>query len=86
MNSQQLNQKRKQRNVGTMTPIKETLIKQIATVKQLDPRVVRLIADFPLKFSRDKISDPDNLRPIRIRYLGVFQLKNKLLRQEIKKK
>lgn len=56
---------------------KEKLVKQIAKRKGMDERVVRLVADYPLKFVRDKISDGNNIRPIRVRYLGVFALRKK---------
>lgn len=52
----------------------------------LDPRVIRLIIDSPLKFVREKTSDPAEIRPCRVRYLGVFAPKSKLLRGEKVKK
>ena len=54
---------------------KERLVKEIAKRKGMDERVVRLIADYPFKFVRDKISEAKDWRPIRIRYLGMFALK-----------
>lgn len=56
---------------------KDKIVRSIAKRKNMDERVVRLIADYPLKFVRDKISDKTNWRPIRVRYLGVFGLKRK---------
>lgn len=47
----------------------------------VDQRVVRLVADYPLKFSRDRMSDPDDWRAIMIRYFCKFVPKNKILKQ-----
>lgn len=57
--------------------IKDKLVKELAEKYGVDPRIVRLIVDYPIKFSRDKISDPEDMRPIRIRYFGVFLPKTK---------
>jgi len=56
---------------------KEELVKKIAKRKNIDERVVRLVADYPFKFVRDKVSNKTDWRPIRIRYLGIFALKKK---------
>lgn len=40
----------------------------------IDPRIVKTIAQYPFKFVGDCIRDVDELRPIRLRYLGVFDI------------
>jgi len=62
---------------------KERLVKQIAKRKRMDERVVRLVADYPLKFARDRMREFD-WRPVRIRYLGVFTLKHKFRNRFLK--
>jgi len=56
---------------------KDELVKRIAKRKNMDERVVRLIADYPFKFTRDRMSDPADWRAIRIRHFGVFALRLK---------
>ena len=51
---------------------KQALIKKLAKKYKLDPRVVNLIVNYPIKFAKERISDPDDNRPIRIRYLAAF--------------
>ena len=65
--------------------LKENLVKTIAKEVKLDPRIVRLIIDSPIKFWRDKMSNPDEMRPIRIRYFGVASPKSKVIRGEVTK-
>lgn len=65
--------------------LKETLVKTIAKEVKLDPRIVRLIIDSPIKFWRDKMSDPNEIRPVRIRYFGVASPKPKVVRGEVAK-
>jgi hypothetical protein len=50
----------------------EKLIKHISLIKFKDPRVIRTIVNHPMFFAKKKMTDPDDLRPIRIRYFGVF--------------
>jgi hypothetical protein len=38
----------------------------------MDYRVVRLIIDYPIKFAKERISDPEDFRPTRIRYFAAF--------------
>lgn len=52
--------------------IKDELVKRLSQQTKLDPRVVRLIADYPLKFVREHIPIDEDWRPIRVRYLAVF--------------
>ena len=59
---------------------KERLVKQIAKRKGIDPRVVRLVADYPFRFVRDRMKDNEDWRPIRIRYFGIFALRPKFRR------
>jgi len=52
--------------------IKDDKVKKLASKYKLDPRVVRLAVDYPLKFTKEKMSDSEDFRPIRIRYFAVF--------------
>ena len=52
--------------------IKDKLVKQLSKKHGVDPRIVRLVVDYPIKFIRDKIADPEDDRSIRLRYFGVF--------------
>jgi len=52
--------------------IKDELVKKLSQQTKLDPRVVRLVADYPLKFARERMSADEDWRPIRIRYLAAF--------------
>jgi hypothetical protein len=50
----------------------DRILKHIALSKFKDTRVVQAIAYHPLLFAKRKMSDPDDYRPVRIRYFGVF--------------
>lgn len=52
--------------------IKEDTIKKLSKKTNIDSRVVKMIADYPMKFARDRMADAEDDRPIRIRYFGVF--------------
>lgn len=52
-------------------------IRALAKKFNKDPRVIREIVYSPLKFVNRTVSDPVDMRPIRIRYFGVFALKHK---------
>jgi len=52
--------------------IKEKLVERLANKHNLDPRVVRLAVDYPVKFSKAKMSNEEDFRPVRIRYFAVF--------------
>ena len=51
---------------------KEETIKRLARKYNIDPRVVRLVVDYPFKFTKERMADMEDWRPIRIRYLAVF--------------
>jgi len=55
----------------------DRFIRELAKKYNKDPRVIREIVYSPLKFATRIISDPTDMRPIRIRYFGVFALKHK---------
>ena len=68
----------------------DRFIRELAKKYNKDPRVIREIVYSPLKFATRVISDPADVRPIRIRYFGVFTLKhrdakNNLFRDRVKK-
>lgn len=50
----------------------DRIIKHISLIKFKDPRVIQTIVYHPLLFAKHKMADPDDFRPIRIRYFGVF--------------
>ena len=50
----------------------DRIIKHISLIKFKDPRIVQAIAYHPLLFAKRKMTDPDDYRPIRIRYFGTF--------------
>lgn len=64
---------------------REQTIKRIAKDYKLDPRVIKVIVDFPIRFAKYKINDPDNIRPVRVRYFGTFAPKPKLVNGLVKK-
>lgn len=51
------------------------IIKEISLLKNKDARVVQTIAQHPLLFAKHRLADPDDSRPIRIRYFGAFVVK-----------
>lgn len=51
------------------------LIEVLAVKHDVDKRVSKFVAHYPLKYTKRKIEDKDNWRPIRIRYFGIFGLK-----------
>ena len=55
----------------------DRLIKDIAKKYNKDPRVIKEIVFSPIKFTNRVVSDPFDLRPVRVRYFGVFTLKHK---------
>jgi hypothetical protein len=62
--------------------IKEELVTKLSRDKGVDHRVVRLVVDSPLKFSRERMADPDDWRPIMIRYFAKFMPKYNVLEDE----
>jgi len=59
------------------TRYQDSLIIELAKKYNRDPRVIKEIAFSPIKFANRVISDPNDIRPIRVRYFGVFTLKHK---------
>lgn len=55
----------------------QEIVKRIAKEQGLDERVVKLVANYPFYFVRQVMKDPNDLRPIRIKYFGLFVLKNR---------
>lgn len=55
----------------------DRLMRRLAKEHGKDPRVIKEIVNSPIKFANRVISDPWDIRPIRIRYFGVFMLKHK---------
>jgi len=55
----------------------DRFIRELAKKHNKDPRVIREVVYSPLKFASRVVSDPTDMRPIRVRYFGVFALKHK---------
>lgn len=55
----------------------DRLIRKLAKKYNKDPRIIREVVYSPLKFTSRIVSDPVDMRPVRIRYFGVFTLKHK---------
>lgn len=50
----------------------DKIIKHISLLKFKDKRIIEKIVYHPLLFARQKMTDPDDYKPIRIRYFGAF--------------
>jgi hypothetical protein len=50
----------------------DRIIKQLSLLKFKDPRVIQAVAYHPLLFAKKKMVDPDDTKPIRIRYFATF--------------
>jgi len=64
----------------------DRLIKDLAKKYNRDPRVIKEIVYSPIKFANRVISNPTDLRPVRVRYFGVFVLKHKDAKMNMFKK
>lgn len=53
----------------------DDIIRELALKYDKDPRVIKLICYHPLLFAKHVIEDPEDERPIMIRYFGKFVLK-----------
>jgi len=58
-----------------MTTEQDKIIKNISLLKYKDPRIVKEVVYHPIIFAKKIMADPDDYRPIRIRYFGAFVLK-----------
>ena len=54
----------------------DKIIKELSLKHGKDPRIIRQIATFPLKFTKRIMADYNDERPIRIRYFGAFVQKD----------
>ena len=50
----------------------DRIIKHISLIKFKDPRVMQQVVYHPFLFAKHRMADPDDYRPIRIRYFGAF--------------
>jgi hypothetical protein len=55
--------------------IRDNIYTQLAQKYNKDVRFIRRITHHPFDFLHQKITDPDDHRPIRFRYVGVFFVK-----------
>ena len=53
----------------------EEIIKELSLKYNKDKRVIKLICEHPLLFTRHRIEDPNDIRPIMIPYFGKFVFK-----------
>ena len=68
---------------------KDKLVSKLSEQYGIDPRIVRLIVDYPIKFFRRVSSDDTDIRPVRLRYFGAFVPKQKYIEkyeEELSKK
>jgi len=56
--------------------IKDNIEKEISKELDIDRRIVQMVANHPFRFFRDIARNKYEIRPVRIRYFGVFVLKN----------
>jgi hypothetical protein len=64
----------------------DKIIKHISLIKFKDPRIIQSIVYYPFFFAKQKMADPDDYRPIRIRYFGAFvgkYMRNKLMYKKL---
>ena len=54
----------------------DRVILNLAKKYNKDPRVIKEVVYSPIKFANRIVSDPVDIRPIRVRYFGVFTLKH----------
>jgi hypothetical protein len=50
----------------------DRIIKHISLIKFKDPRIIQQVVYHPFLFAKHRMADPDDYRPIRIRYFGAF--------------
>jgi len=50
----------------------DKIIKHISLIKFKDPRIIQQVVYHPILFAKHVMADPDDYRPIRIRYFGAF--------------
>ena len=55
----------------------DRLIRKLAKKYNKDPRIIKELVYSPLKFTSRIVSDPVDMRSVRVRYFGVFTLKHK---------
>ena len=55
--------------------VQDRIINSISLLKFKDKRIIQNIVYHPLLFAKRRMTDPDDERPIRIRYFGVFTQK-----------
>lgn len=55
--------------------IRDNIYTRLAEKYKRDVRFIRRVTHHPFDFLSQTISDPDNHRPVRLRYLGIFYVK-----------
>lgn len=50
----------------------DRIIRHISLLNFKDPRVVQQVVYHPFLFAKHRMADPDDYRPVRIRYFGAF--------------
>jgi hypothetical protein len=53
----------------------ERIVKDMSLCRFKSPQVIQYIVNHPMLFAKRVMSDPDDYRPVRIRYFGVFTQK-----------
>lgn len=64
----------------------DLIIRRISLNRFISERVVKYVATHPFLFTKQRMADPEDDRPIRIRYFGVFQQKKTHNKASIKRR
>jgi len=67
-----------------MTP-QDLIIRRISLNRFISERVVKYVALHPFLFTKQRMMDPEDDTPIRIKYFGVFQQKNTLNKKNVQR-
>ena len=63
----------------------DLIIRRISLNRFVNERVVKYVTSHPILFARQRMADPLDDRPIRIKYFGVFQQKKTANKENIRK-
>lgn len=63
----------------------DLIIRRISLNRFVNERVVKYVASHPFLFTKGRMADPLEDRPIRIKYFGVFQQKKTANKENVRK-
>jgi hypothetical protein len=61
------------------------LVEKLAVKYGLDKRVVKVVTDYPLLFTKRVMNDPADDTPIRIKHLGVFAYRGSRTKEKVER-